>query len=565
MATKAAQERLRSMDFDRDAARDAIRGIAVPRALGRELMRLCVVRGIRYHDAFAALPELGELRRLVPEFARAINARTIMSNSIPEMSAAAEDIPYCIWHPTTATQETYRELACRYPCMIYQVARACAVAGYTDLYLEIEAQILPDVSIAEEARACGSEAIFRAIMSKPVQYRAMDDYARSINTQNPRPSLLNGDTAIRPMLDIKQEIGNPHGHESNKWNTVVGQDGDSSDDDDFSAEDAFDDLFPDKGITSNLFNITEDMNVGEASTPEEILDSILPSLDGLLTKPLPIVLPQGNKDILIREAAYNGNIDRYDRLRRPVMDTNEAACLVRGIYHCPFFAIWWRTQPLPLGSYGLWIAQAINARMIMSNDLSQLGSAPPRPHLPYLIWYPAIAQSATYMELTRRLPDMRPAVLRAAVFAKDRTLFDTMLDEFDVEPDPYVLAEAKSTDEDAQQSYFTRRLLARAEELGLQIESVSSDYAIQKWGAHLWKRNSVYSGAYNGPPRVGNWLYHFPDVVGGTEEPGIYNGVWADASAAELLASIPAEWRPKQDQSMALDYKTWPPSLGTRN
>lgn len=58
--------------------------------------------------------------------------------------------PYCIWYPDIAREDTYRELAERYPSMRYQVGRACAAAGYVDLYKEL--CLLPDISIAEEAR-----------------------------------------------------------------------------------------------------------------------------------------------------------------------------------------------------------------------------------------------------------------------------------------------------------------------------------------------------------------------------------------------------------------------------
>lgn len=73
-----------------------------------------------------------------------------MSNIIPEMATDAVT-PYCIWYPDVATEETYRELSRRYPRMRYQIGRACAVAGYNKLFDEL--QLLPDVSIAEEAEA----------------------------------------------------------------------------------------------------------------------------------------------------------------------------------------------------------------------------------------------------------------------------------------------------------------------------------------------------------------------------------------------------------------------------
>ncbi|KGQ09459.1 hypothetical protein BBAD15_g5206 [Beauveria bassiana D1-5] len=562
------RQRLRAMTFSASEARDAIRGVAVPDTLGRRVMRLCVIRGIRYHEEFAQSRQAQALRAW-PEFARALNARAIMSNSVPDM-ARDDDVPYCIWHPDTATEDTYRELVRRYPRMAYQVARACAVAGYSELYRELEAggSILPDVAVAEEARACGSQDIYTAITSQPVRYRVMDDYSRSILAY-PQPSGLNGDTATRPMLDAKQKFTIPRGDEDR----VLGagdcdgdqdfEDGDGSDDDFFS-------MIPGPGFKETMFNITEDMNIDEFATPEPD-DAADLAVAEYLAKPLPPDLPMGNKDILILAAAYTGNVDRYARLRRPQMVDQEAGCVVRGIYHCPFFATWWATQtllPRPC-RHAAWIAQAIHARMIMSNDLSRLTPDVPRDHLPYLIWYPAVAQPSTYKEVARRCPTMRPAVLRAAIYAKDRTLFDELLD--DVEPDPHLVGEARAHDHDhddeededeVRPSYFTRRLLARAEKLGLADEMGNA--LSDRWGgADSWKRFSVRSGGGgpHGMPESGNWLFGGPSIVGAVQDPGIYNGVWADASIAELFASAPESWRPKKDGGegvVQIDYEQWP-------
>ncbi|KAF5014971.1 hypothetical protein F66182_13857, partial [Fusarium sp. NRRL 66182] len=147
------EARLRSLAFDMREAKDALRGKTVPKSLGRKVTRLCVIRGIRYHEQFAEHPDLEQIRQYVPDIARAINARAIMSNKIPPMYEPQER-PYCIWHPEVASQDTYRKLWQQYPDMAYQVARACAVANYVELYFEMN--LLPDFSVAEEARASGS-------------------------------------------------------------------------------------------------------------------------------------------------------------------------------------------------------------------------------------------------------------------------------------------------------------------------------------------------------------------------------------------------------------------------
>jgi hypothetical protein len=98
-------DRLQIREYSRDACLSALRGKKIPHALGHPLHRLCIIRGIRYHAGFG-----DELRGLLPIFTRALNARQIMSNEIPSLNSQ-DDIPYCIWHPTIASEETYRILA----------------------------------------------------------------------------------------------------------------------------------------------------------------------------------------------------------------------------------------------------------------------------------------------------------------------------------------------------------------------------------------------------------------------------------------------------------------------
>ena len=149
---------------------------------------------------------------------RRANARLITSNVIPAMDNPKER-PYCIWYPGLATEDTYRELARRYPAMRYQVGRACVVGGYLSLFLELD--LLPDASIAEEAREAatgagseGSSAIFEHIVSQPVMYAVMNDYERTVDLDHPcAGSFLNGDTAVRPPLKegpVELEDGDSH-------------------------------------------------------------------------------------------------------------------------------------------------------------------------------------------------------------------------------------------------------------------------------------------------------------------------------------------------------------------
>ncbi|KAK3943440.1 hypothetical protein QBC46DRAFT_338396 [Diplogelasinospora grovesii] len=79
--------------------------------------------------------------------------------------------------------------------MVYHVARACAVAGYTRLYRELH--VLPEVHVAEEARECGNMKIYDDIMASTVKYNVMNDYTRTVDMIAPKPGFLNGDTAPR--------------------------------------------------------------------------------------------------------------------------------------------------------------------------------------------------------------------------------------------------------------------------------------------------------------------------------------------------------------------------------
>lgn len=82
--------------------------------------------------------------------------------------------------------------------MRYIVGRACAAAGYVDLYRELG--LRPDVAIAEEAREGGTEGgaeIYRMIIAPPVKFQIMDDIHRTIDPETQIPAFLNGDTIVR--------------------------------------------------------------------------------------------------------------------------------------------------------------------------------------------------------------------------------------------------------------------------------------------------------------------------------------------------------------------------------
>lgn len=241
----------------------AIRGERVPPCLRPPgtSTRACLIRGIRFHDGFAT--ELHGIADM-PDITRALNARAIMSNRIPEMKEEA-DFPYFFWHPELPGEETLRKLLARYPerlLLRYQVGRACAAAGYTALYGELH--LLPEDSIAEEARdnRLTGQAIYQQVMGHPIRYACMDDYNRRLREPFIEGARLNGDTCVRSALDKTQLFGR-HSH------CLVRR--------------------------SHCFDITEDWSIAETGMRPQARP-IDPEAVRLLRAPLPADLPTKDKD-----------------------------------------------------------------------------------------------------------------------------------------------------------------------------------------------------------------------------------------------------------------------------
>lgn len=170
---------------DPDQCAAAIKGEDLPVDLSSFWYQRAVIRGIRDSLQFATSPAILELcsgdNSQAHQFSRARNARLIISDVIPDMQNPATQ-PYCIWYPDLVSEETYREVARRYPSIRYQVGRACAAACYTDLYKELD--LLPDVSITEESREVDKDAeIYKIIMSAPQRYAVMEDFSRSVHLE----------------------------------------------------------------------------------------------------------------------------------------------------------------------------------------------------------------------------------------------------------------------------------------------------------------------------------------------------------------------------------------------
>jgi len=453
------QRRLSQSAFSAADCECALRGQDLPENLGHRTARLCLVSGVRRNVDFARSAAVADLCRTPGQeiFARARNARLIMSNEVPssELVEGKSMYPYCIWYPDVASEDTYRKLVGAFPDMRYQVGRACAVAGYVDLYFELD--LLPDPSIAEEAREAGrasegSRQIFEHIMVAPVRYSVMNDYELAINQDNPRPgAFLNADTAVRETLTVRKK-------------------------------------YVDNFCSREYFNITEDWNIAETTverTPAKLTDDET----ALLVLPLPTDLPSMRKDLLILVAAYEGNLDRYARLRRPGRSVEyELHCLVPGIYRSTAMALWLERNPDIMRIVAAaWdedevvaLRRAIHARHIMNNDTHRLLDAnPPVPddELPYWVWYPTIPAAGTLCKLAAERPAMRPQCVRACIAGNYRAAYTEIMDMHDTNKyediygelplavDPYIVMEAQSSPD---HGFFVADLERRRQDQGLK-------------------------------------------------------------------------------------------------
>lgn len=403
MPSSSGSNRQRDSDLRR-----ALKGESLPSSLvtfanlNDIIVRCCIIHGIRHNLDFATSEAVSfmcaENSNGCPEYARARNARLLMSNIIPELSPdSPELVPYCIWFPDAPNKETCRQVAQKYPFLRYHVGRACAVAGYTDVFRELD--LLPDTTIAHEALDNGEKSldIYKHIVSQPLRYAVMDDHTLSIRLDNPQAgSYMNGEACVASTMRVTQSL-----------------------------ED-FENDYP--KTTREYFDITEDMGIAQ-ETVGDYPPTLAAEESALLYKPLPQDLPTTNKDLLILMAAYHGNIDRYARLRRPgrPMITHEFECVIRGIYHNVLFAKWWAEEmdrlSDNLGVNRFRINEAITARFIMSNDVSRVENECPT-RLPYFIWYPQLPRMETLAELFLLQPTMLPQILHTCIAGDYQQLYD---------------------------------------------------------------------------------------------------------------------------------------------
>ncbi|RMJ19171.1 hypothetical protein CDV36_001182 [Fusarium kuroshium] len=404
-----------------DTGKGVLEEYKFPQDLESPVTRACVIRAIRLNLEFAKSEAVAKACVEWPEFIRARNARLIMSNQLPEPDEMpewnTETHPYCVWYPSFAHEDTYRQLSKVFPWLRYQVGRACAAAGYAELYAELH--LLPDVSIVEEARESycdGGTAIYESIMAAPARYAVMDDLNLSIELHHPRtPAFLNGDTDVRWKLD-------------DRW----------------SLDRVMHAAMPPSflgGPVPLALCIEEDMRVAETHW-EHVVNGITPRNTDLtykettlLWKSLPQDLPTVRKKTLTHMAAYEGNLDRYARLKQPgPMANDELICVMRGIYHHGMFARWWheeivtdspRVKALNWGVVAK-IREAISARRIMTNDHQEFQDGWKGGPMPFMIWWPLRPDEMTLELLKDKVPEMREQVAVACIMCDYWGCFNSM-------------------------------------------------------------------------------------------------------------------------------------------
>jgi len=532
--TEAIRRRLVQTAFSAADCESSLRGLTpLPENLGNKGVRLSLISGIRQHTALARSEGVTALCFIDGQevFVRARNARLIMSDEVPgsELMPDRASYPYCIWYPDVAGEDTYRKLAAAFPDMRYQVGRACAVAGYAGLYTELD--LLPDPSIAEEAREAGrtnegARQIFEQIMATPVRYGVMNDYNLTIELENPRPgACLNADTAVRATLEGRVKYRDHSDH----------------------------------AVPWRYFNITEDW--GYALEEVELEEAKLTDDEvALLASPLPFDLPTMKKDLFILVAAFEGNLDRYARLRRPGHSVPyELHCLVPGVYRSTALALWLERNSdiieVVAGWWADWEApalrRAIHARHVMNNDVHRLLDADPPvddDELPYWIWYPTIPLSSTLCRLAEARPAMRPQCARACIAAGYRDGFTKIMEmdaaapfhpDTETYPEKYPLPADPHLNKEAERSpdraFYTADLERRRTERGIPPRRFGHDHwkSITPWRMGDTSSGDLYGYLWDGASCV---MHEGQDW-------GMWEKLGAELGRVRLYLSSPAEVR----------------------
>jgi hypothetical protein len=303
------------------------------------------------------------------------------------------------------------------------------------------------------------------------------------------------------------------------------------------------------------FNITEDQGIGDHTVkvkPHDLTDSEI----ALFTSPLPEDLPTMHKDLLILTAAFEGNLDRYARLRRPGQTINyELHCVLPGIYKSFAMAIWLERNPDILELIASsWhpreiktLRAAIHARRIMNNDIHRLldmKNVVPDDEIPYWIWYPTIPAEWALLKLAEARPNMRPQCARACMAGGMRDAYTEIMDMCDddgkpVAVDKYLMLEAQTC---PGHEFFEADMLRRKAEQGLDDLQAIAD------GDEEWKDNIPWRQGDVGSPYLLSRLQDScHSVVRAGEDWGMYEGLGSDLGRVRLYISSSPEARARAE------------------
>lgn len=172
------------------------------------------------------------------------------------------------------------------------------------------------------------------------------------------------------------------------------------------------------------------------------------------------------------------------------------------------------------------IRMAINARSIMSNDISHVVDASPF-DLPYLIWYPLWPREVTLAELARRRPEMRPQIAHACIAIDYQKTYDEVIGHVKLYRALWVEAN------NSHNKYYSKDLERRAAKAGLDFEEGT-------WQRHegdlLTKRDKEPTTSWlRGEIRAWNLDMEWDGIY--------FRGFQANSNNVDLFVSSPEDLR----------------------
>lgn len=165
------------------------------------------------------------------------------------------------------------------------------------------------------------------------------------------------------------------------------------------------------------------------------------------------------------------------------------------------------------------IRRAINARFIMTNDLSRITPTTPVDELPYCIWFPQPAYHTVYEQLARLRPEMRLQAARACIVANYQPSFE----KIDPPHDSALVKEA----EESPNPFFLKYLQAKE----AQGDTTGEDYE-----SAYWKFFTIKDAL---KPSTSTILSELNASSIGTTQSWIYDGVEADMSEVQVSICTP--------------------------